>query len=818
MKIAASLPVRVSRPHSHVAKLPLLILLCAALTVQLGAPSFADVPVPGHGLIANEGQIDPRVRYYFQGSGVRYYFTPQGVMVDLPEESLAAPPETARGAHLSMERGRAPTPPQQTRRGHAVWIRFQGANPSPQIDPGERLSTHYSFFHGSDPTKWHASVPVYSSIRYRQVWPGVDVIYRLEGDTVRYKFELVSNTNPLSPRFEYDGTANATLQDGTVRMETRAGAFADTPPRGQEWGKLFRMGTSLAGTRDGLTSPESAEPLATSSPSEPPNMRLLWSTYLVGSGYQSMPRIALDGTGNPVVAGVTGLPTFPTTPGAYDTTYKGLLDIFVAKLSVDGSSLLWSTFIGGGEQVCNSPTDCFPPQNVITGIALDGVGNPVIAGYTAAPDFPTTPSAYSHDCGIPTEVSYSAVVAKLSPDGSSLLSSTCIGRGVFAMAVALDGAGNPVIAGYGNIGTYPSTSGAYMPCNSAPGTFVGAFVTKLTVDASDLIWSTCTDPSIDTLSRPHRVAVDSPGNVVVVGDYGVVLKLDPAGHSVLWRNMDPFNNGCSSGPSGVALDGAGNPVIVYCGSVAKLDVGDGHTIWNKDLGFLTYDVALDGAGSPVVVGQAGPGLPTVDAFDSSYNQDPDPEGSGIWDAFLAKLSPDGRVVIWSTYFGGIGSDGQDINVALDGAGRPIVVGKTLSDYTSGFPVTSGSYDTTYLPGTITLFVSSFAGPTTCIQHDGSMGPLINMQPGHQGACVMPLGTSAVTGFDVIRGALESLSSTSIGPVTALACNSPTSVFEDDQKPERGFFYLIRNSPGGSYTDGAGPGLVGGRTPSSGDCP
>jgi hypothetical protein len=109
---------------------------------------------------------------------------------------------------------------------------------------------------------------------------------------------------------------------------------------------------------------------------------LLWSTFLGGSDWDEVFSLVLDLSGNSVVTGYTQSSDFPTTPVAYDQTHNGLSDIFVARLSASGDSLLWSTFLGGSD------------NDYGRSLVLDPSGNPVVTGYTYSLDFPSTPGAY----------------------------------------------------------------------------------------------------------------------------------------------------------------------------------------------------------------------------------------------------------------------------------------------------------------------------------------------------------------------------------------------------------------------------------------
>ena len=112
--------------------------------------------------------------------------------------------------------------------------------------------------------------------------------------------------------------------------------------------------------------------------------RILWSTYLGGSGMDTAGGIAVDATGNVYVAGSTGSPNFPVTPGAFQTTVTADLyprHGYIAKIAADGSKLLWSTLVAGSG------------VDAITAIALDASGV-YVTGTTSSNDFPTTPGAW----------------------------------------------------------------------------------------------------------------------------------------------------------------------------------------------------------------------------------------------------------------------------------------------------------------------------------------------------------------------------------------------------------------------------------------
>jgi hypothetical protein len=150
--------------------------------------------------------------------------------------------------------------------------------------------------------------------------------------------------------------------------------------------------------------------------------------------------IAVDGCGNAYVVGETPFSSFPTTAGAFDTTINGSSDVFVTKLAADGSSLVYSTYIGGNHADGGSHTN---HQGM--GIAVDASGAAYITGRTTSTDFPVTPGAFDSSLAIQAD----AFVVKLNADGSNLVYATYLGGlgDQHGLGIAVDGSGNAYVGG-----------------------------------------------------------------------------------------------------------------------------------------------------------------------------------------------------------------------------------------------------------------------------------------------------------------------------------------------------------------------------------
>jgi len=238
---------------------------------------------------------------------------------------------------------------------------------------------------------------------------------------------------------------------------------------------------------------------------------LVYSTYLGGgaiiNGTEDWGEgIAVDSSGSAYITGYTYSPDFPVTSGAYDTARAGL-DAFVAKFSPSGSSLVYSTFLGGAGRELGQ------------GIAVDANGNAYVTGLTESFDnpfttayegFPVTPGAFQRNG------SYDAFVTKFNPQGSALIYSTYLGGSAGVdrgWAIAVDSAGAAYITGDTTATNFPIADPIQ---NVYGGGLSDAFVTKLNAAGSGLVYSTFVGGSLTDEGR--GIALDQSGNAYAAGD------------------------------------------------------------------------------------------------------------------------------------------------------------------------------------------------------------------------------------------------------------------------------------------------------------
>ncbi len=207
-------------------------------------------------------------------------------------------------------------------------------------------------------------------------------------------------------------------------------------------------------------------PIAAAGDSEDLN----YSTYIGGNDTDFGESIVVDTEGNVYITGYTRSSNFNTTTGAFDETYNGgMTDLFICKLSADGSTLIYSTFIGGGNSDWGES------------IAIGEDGSAYITRYTTSSDFNTTTGAFDEN----KNGFYDVIVCKLSADGSTLIYSTFIGGSShdYGYSIAVDTGGSAYITGYTESSDFNTTSGSYDEILYGTS---DVFVSKLNPDGSNL--------------------------------------------------------------------------------------------------------------------------------------------------------------------------------------------------------------------------------------------------------------------------------------------------------------------------------------------
>src|SRR5213593_2593929 len=444
---------------------------------------------------ANAGQADPQVKFLSRGSGYTLFLTPTEAVLTLTKADAHAKRRISGEATLVEPEKRAAT---------VLRMKLLGANPTPSVTGVEELPGRSNYFIGNDSKKWRANVPTYAKVEYRDVYPGVNLVYYGNQRQLEYDFVVSPGADPKAITLAFDGVDGAAIDGlgdlvlradgGEVRLrkpfvyQDHDGQRAVIPTRYVL--KAERQVAFEVAAYD-ATKPLIIDPV------------LAYSTYLGGSATDIGHGIAVDAAGNAYVTGDANSSDFPTTLGAFQPTGRG--PAFVTKLNATGSALAYSTYLGNGNGNASA-------------IAVDAAGNAYVTGI-AGPNFPTTPGTFQTTPGGGLA---DAFVTKLDPTGSALVYSTYLGG-----SSTDDGHGiavdpncsvncNAYVTGETASRDFPTTPGAAQTTFGGVG-LIGfdAFVTKLNPTGSALVYSTYLGGSVD--DSGFGIAVDAAGNAYVTG-------------------------------------------------------------------------------------------------------------------------------------------------------------------------------------------------------------------------------------------------------------------------------------------------------------
>lgn len=643
----------------------------ASLQTTDAKAKIATIEIP---FIANLGQLSEPIAFYANTFGGTVFVTDEGTLVyALPKE----------GGEDSM-------------RDLVLREELVGGIVQRIAGTGESV-TQVNYFKGNDPSQWCSNIPTYQSVNFGEVYEGIELELKAHGNNVEKLFVIQPGAAPEKIRLRIQGANKLHVNNvGELEVETRAGVVKFTKPLAyqEELGVRHYIGATYFTDKNEYgfhledydkNQPLIIDPLLASTFIDNRNPfsissdnngnvyvsgntyvnggydvfiskldrnleSVISSTFLGGTGEEAYysPNylsIAINNSGEVYVAGYTTSSDFPTTENAFDTDYKGLQDVFIAKFDSDLQNLLASTYLGGGN------------GDYAHSISLDREGNVFVVGKSSwlsgasGQRFPTTIGAYDT-----SYKPYTAFISKLDSSLQNLLASTFVhgnGGSNEADSVTIDDFGNVYVAGVSGADYITSS------CRRGDGY---ALLTKFDNNLQRLL--ACrfikTNRSVISLDRDNNVYVAGTATrdfSATSGSYdtthngsndGYILKLDNNFQSILASTF---------------LGGSSNDGI--------------------------YSIAVNDDGNIYVSGYTQSyNFPTTSgAFDTTYN-------GGDRDAFLSVFDNDLQNLLSSTFLGGRGKD-SGFSISLSNDNKDIFVSGPAS---SGFPVTANAYDQTYRYG------------------------------------------------------------------------------------------------------------------------
>ncbi len=613
-----------------------------------------------------------------------------------------------------------------TTSGESVGVRFPGARVLQAPVPEGRLPGVSSYFHGSDPAKWVTGVPQYARLRYREVYPGIDLVYygSAEGK-LEYDFEIAPAADPDRIRVEFTGIARIErARGGALLLVTASGqAIRQRKPvvyaqpsgraieasyRVMDGGKTVRF--ELAGragrgerividpvieysTFIGGTAFESAKAIACDNAGfcylagegrsrnglvgplqssgnggqevvvvkiNPANNTIAYYAVLGGDLDDTANALYVDSSGNAYVAGVTKSMNFPTRNAAQPNPGGSLFaDAFAAKISPDGASLIYSTYLGGsGAEECRA-------------LAVDRTGAAYVVGSTSSRDsFPTTPGAMQTAFrGSLLQQSTTGYVTKIHPNGNRFVYSTLLGgsRQDDVRAIAVDDSGAATVAGTTTSLDFPVRNAMQPLLASA----VSGFITRLHPEGSQPLFSTYFGgPAVNSIDA---LTLDASGNIVLGGS------TTSPGFRTKSAAQPEFGGGRSDG------------------ILAKISAPGSEVLWATYLGGSDSDtvtsLAVHRDGSVICAG--------VTASQNFPLRLSPLSPAGKNDGFVTRISVNGDTLMSSMVLGG-SEDDRALGVALDPTSDiTYVTGWTGS---RDFPIRGGALQTSFGGGMGDMFL------------------------------------------------------------------------------------------------------------------
>jgi hypothetical protein len=658
----------------------------------------------------NKGQFPDEVLFQTQVSGAAVYLCKDKIVTVFAKETASTSIPALGKDRVSIRK--EPVSLDVT----SVVTRFEELSATVNVVGSDPAPHCNNYFIGNDPTKWYTDVPNYQMVTYHNIYQGIDLKYYSKGGSLKYDFIVQPGVDPSAINIRYEGMqqvqktgegdlvistwlgsltekvpvlwqeiagAHITVSGQYVTDETEGihfqlnnqynpeyplvidptlqystflggsssdygyGIAVDGSGRAYITGYTYSWDFPMVNPYNGTSTGSDVFVTKFSSSGN----TLVYSTYLGGDNEDEGLGIAIDSNGRAYITGYTQSSDFPMK-NSYDSSFSGFLDVFVAKLSAAGNSLVYSTYLGGIN------------HDYGEAIAVDSTGNTYVTGETSSFDFPVVNAFDSSYNGGDDDV----FVAKLSSTGTTLLYSTYLG-GInydFGRDIAVDSTGNAYVTGFTQSSDFPMA-------NPYDGTYDydDAFITKLSPTGDSLVYSTYLGGGGSEYG--NGIVVDTTGNVYVTGTT----------YSWDFPLVNPYDNSCSAEDIFVTKLSSGGDALLYSTYLGGTQYDSG------------YGIAIDVTGSAYITGvTVSSDFPMVDPYDDTFN-------GGYYDAFMAKLSSAGNDLLYSTYLGGTNYD-YAFDIAVDKTESAYITGFTQS---SDFPMVN-PYNST-LNSWTDVFVSKF---------------------------------------------------------------------------------------------------------------
>lgn len=548
------------------------------------------------GIIENAGQLNPEAEFVVKGhDGMSWFLTDNGAIA-IASQNLGevnfSDDRLFRTDSIQFHRMN------DEAASSGIELQFLNTNPNASAPIGMNQIGSASWLIGNNSTQWKNDLDMYGRANYLYLYDGIDLSYNSSSGQLERQFQIDPGANPDAIQMNYSGVNNISVDaNGSLILSMTSGQFAIAPPTARQ--NTNSIDISYEIRNDGSVGFELGE----YDPSQPLSvtMGVERATFLDEGDREQVKDVAIDDNGNGYITGVTAsveLPTFEQLQSGFSRDR----DIFIRTLDESGN-LRHTTIIGGSQ------------NDEVEGIDVNAQGNAYITGATISPDLPVI-NAYQNTYQEPSGFNTSnAFVMKVAvPQFSGRLEySTYLGGGSnlghYGNDIAVNDAGEAYITGFTS-GDFPTVNAIQDKFNAFPHTPAGdAFVTKLSSNGSDLIYSTYLGDSTQDSDIGYGIAIDDNGNAYVTGVT------------------------------------AGN---VFGGNVGSISPNNS-----------TSDLSPQGAIAPT-------GKVAANSTPEEFTQ------SDRLDVFVGKLSPDGTSVVYSQNYGEDGVSDRVSDITVDSQGSAYV--------------------------------------------------------------------------------------------------------------------------------------------------
>lgn len=594
--------------------------------------------------VENKGQWDKQVHFKTESGNSAFFLTKDGysILINHPEDyqRLAEFNHGHGFDSVAKQQFRSEAP--EKMRAHAFRVKFLGGNFNTKPIMEKPLPGVENYFIGNDPSKWASDCKKYQAVTYKNVYPNIDVRYYVEADQLKYDLVVYPGADVSNIQMRYEGADKLSVRSNELIVATSVGEARELKPYSYQFvnGKREVVGNKYKLSGNTVSFDVSAYNKSTVLVIDPVIVFSSFSRSTTDNwGFTATP--GADGS---FFGGGIAQPTgFPVSPGAIQSTGGGPggsggapPDIAIMKLSPDGRTRVYATYLGGN--------GLDQPHSLIA----DAAGNLIITGRTnSGATFPGTL--------VGSGGSYDIFVTKINATGTAIIGSLRIGGtgddGVNITAsrgganslqrfYGDDGRSEVILAADGNILLASSTRSTNFPVqNGFQSGLSGnqeAVVMKINANANAVIWSTVMGGSGD--------------------DAGFVLSYDPLNPANIYVGGGTGSNNFPGTSVGGVWQGTNNGDIAD-GYLARLTDNGNSVSLNRATYIgtnridIVYGVQFDQRGFPYVMGTTTGLWPVINAAYSVPNSR----------QFIVKLRPDLSAPVYSTCFGTNGALSPNIS-------------------------------------------------------------------------------------------------------------------------------------------------------------